>query len=51
MASCGDLNSCLQGEDFFDYMDADEEKCEEATGNEGATMDRYRNPHIPNGWA
>ncbi len=35
----------IQGEDFFDDMDADEEECAEATGNEGATMDRSASFH------
>lgn len=30
-------------EDFFDYLDPDEEELEESTGNEGATLDRQYN--------
>lgn len=36
----------LQGEEYFRDMEADQEECEEATGNAGAQMDRYEQASV-----
>ena len=38
------MKTCWQGAQYFDNRDPDEEECEEATGNEGATAFRSEMP-------